>query len=214
MGERISADLIERIRQRLTVDYRRTGDGNWLRMPQEWRHRQAPAFPMSVMWKRINDAAAADEMAKELKPISPLDEKSVAKVEKSLGRKLPPQLRQLYLDIGDGGFGPFSGLRRLSNWAKDSSKLLVDTPKERGRDWSENLLPIVYMNGKCICVDAASGEVVLWSKPPKKASPSAPSSCDARNLNWPRIISITSRGMVPARFASISPMSAGFATRP
>ena len=170
MAESISSDLIERIRERLAVDWRRTGDGNWLRMPQEWRHRNAPAFPMSVMWKRINDAAAAEEMAKELKPIEPLDEKAVAKVEKSLGRKLPPQLRQLYLEIGDGGYGPFSGLRRLSTWAKDYSKLCAETPKERGREWPEGLLPIVYMNGKRICVDAASGEVVLWSKPPKKAS--------------------------------------------
>ena len=170
MAERISSDLIERIRERLKVDFRRTGDGNWLRMPQEWRHRQAPAFPMSILWKKINDAAAADEMAKELKPIEPLDEKAVARVEKSLGRKLPLQLRQLYLEIGDGGFGPFSGLRRLSNWAKDYSKLRADTPKERGRDWPEGLLPIVYMNGKRICVDAASGAVVLWTKPPKKVS--------------------------------------------
>ena len=170
MAEPISSDLIERIRERLTVDFRRTGDGNWLRMPQEWRHRQAPAFPMSVLWKRINDAAAADEQAKELKAIEPLDEKAVAKVEKSLGCKLPLQLRQLYLEIGDGGYGPFSGLRRLSNWAKDYSKLRAETPKERGRDWPEGLLPIVYMNGKRICVDAASGEVILWTKPPKKVS--------------------------------------------
>ena len=170
MAERIPAELMERIRGRLAVDWRRTGDGNWLRMPQEWRHRNAPAWPISVMWKSINDAAAADEMAKELKPIEPLDEKAVAKVEKSLGCKLPPQLRQLYLEVGDGGYRPFSGLRRMSNWAKDYSKLRAETPKERGRDWPEGLLPIVYMNGKRICVDAGSGEVVLWSKPPKKAS--------------------------------------------
>ena len=170
MAGRISAELIERIRERLTVDWRRTGDGNWLRMPQEWRHRNAPAFPMSVIWKRINDTAAADELAKELKPIEPLDEKAVAKVEKALGRKLPAQLRQLYLDVGDGGYGPFSGLRRLSNWAKDYSKLRAETPQERGREWPEGLLPIVYMNGKRICVDAASGEVILWTKPPKKVS--------------------------------------------
>src|SRR5574338_1710519 len=110
MSECISADLIQRIKHRLSVDWRRTGDGDWLRMPRELRHRNAPGWPMSVLWKSINDAAAAEEQAKQLKPIAPIDEKSIEKVEKSLGLKLPTQLRQLYLQVGDGGFGPFNGL--------------------------------------------------------------------------------------------------------
>jgi hypothetical protein len=77
-----------------------------------------------------------------LKPIEPLLEKDVAKVEKALGFRLPTQLRQLYLEIGDGGFGPWFGIRRLSNWAKDYAKLRADVPAERGREWPEALLPM------------------------------------------------------------------------
>jgi hypothetical protein len=107
--------------------------------------------------------------AETLKPIQPLSEAQVATVEKALGFAVPTQVRQLYLEVGDGGFGPYAGLRRLTNWAADYAKLRTQLPAERGRDWPEGLLPIVYLNGRRVCVERDSGRVVLWVKPPRKA---------------------------------------------
>lgn len=171
MSERIAAELIERIRQRLQDDWRRTGDGDWQRTPDDLRRKwEAPNLAAAMLAKVIDSLPSKPVELEPVRPINPMTERDVAKVEKSLGFKLPLQLRQLYLEIGDGNFGPWFGIRRLSNWAKDYAKLRAELPEERGREWPEALLPIVYLNGKRVCVDRDSGAVVLWDKPPKKAS--------------------------------------------
>lgn len=161
--------LIVRIRARIGDEARRTGDGDFQRMPAEFRARRHAEQPLFVQALNGWLGSSIDEPA-PLKPVEPLAEAAVAKVEKSLGFRLPAGLRQLYLEIGDGGFGPYNGIRRLSNWAKDYRKLLAELPAERGRDWPEALLPIVYRNGKRICVDRSNGAVLLWTKPPKRSS--------------------------------------------
>ena len=168
---RIDPSLIARIQQRVAVDWRRTGEGDYQRMPKELR-KQHPQFSGGGIMGMMLNAAFSHEPAdvEPLKPLEPLGAKAVEKAEKSLGFKLPAQLRQLYLEVGDGGFGPFNGIRRLSNWVKDYLKLRSDLLAERGREWPPALLPIVYLNGKRICVDAETGAVVLWTKPPKKVS--------------------------------------------
>lgn len=166
----MNEDLIRRIRARIGDEARRTGDGDYLRMPADFRARARAEEPL--VWRPLTswmDAQGVAELG-PLKPIEPLKEAAVAKIEKSLGFRLPDELRQLYLELGDGGFGPFNGIRRLSNWAKDYAKLRAELPAERGREWPEALLPIVYRNGKRICVDRTSGAVLLWTKPPKRAS--------------------------------------------
>ncbi len=168
---RIDARLIERVRERIKDDWRRTGDGDWQRTPDELRpKRHSPSLAAAMLTTLIDSLPSQPRQLEPLKPIEPLGEKAVAKTEKTLGFRLPVQLRQLYLEVGDGGFGPWFGIRRLSNWVKDYAKLRADLPAERGREWPEALLPIVYLNGKRICVDRDSGAVVLWTKPPKKAS--------------------------------------------
>lgn len=168
---RIEAGLLERIRARLRDDWRRTGEGDYTRMPKEVR-RTLPRSGGEGLAGLLLGAVFSDgpTATEPLKPIQPLEEAQVVKVEKSLGFALPGQLRQLYLEVGDGGFGPYGGIRRLTNWAADYAKLRAELPAERGRDWPEGLLPIVYVNGRRVCVERDSGRVVLWTKPPKKAS--------------------------------------------
>src|SRR5215217_6428311 len=160
--------LMECIKLRLNDDARRTGNGDYLRLPEEIRSRDRPKHLLyGYIWNAAHNSAIAD--LKPLKPIEPLREKDVAKVEISLGFRLPNELRQLYLEIGDGGFGPYNGIRRLTNWARDYTDLRLKVPAERGRDWPDRLLPLVYVNGKRICIDA-DGAIVLWTKGPKKMS--------------------------------------------
>jgi hypothetical protein len=45
----------------------------------------------------------------------PLSEKAVADAERELGFALPPFLRELYLRIGNGGFGPRGGIEGLNS---------------------------------------------------------------------------------------------------
>ena len=169
MSGNIDPALLERIRERLRCDWRRTGEGAYDRMPKEAR-KSLPSGGLAQTVFDLAFGAYEPPAPGPIKPIEPMSAKAVEKVETSIGVKLPPQLRQLYLEIGDGNFGPYNGIRRLSNWAKDYSKLRADMLAERGREWPETLLPIVYLNGKRICVDAHTGEVILWTKPPKKTS--------------------------------------------
>ncbi len=140
----IDAGLLERIRARLQDDWRRTGDGDYTRMPKEIR-RTFPGSGGNGLAGMLLGAVLSEgpTPSEPLKPIQPLGEAQVAKVEKALGFALPTQLRQLYLEVGDGGFGPYAGMRRLTNWAADYAKLRTQLPAERGRDWPEGLLPIV-----------------------------------------------------------------------
>jgi hypothetical protein len=169
--ESIDAQLIDRIRARLERDWRRTGEGDYTRMPRELRRTLPGAGGNGLAGKLLSAVLSHEPTATEpLKPIAPLSEGQVAKVEGSLGFGLPTQLRELYLVVGDGGFGPYAGIRRLTNWAADYAKLRTQVPAERGRDWPEGLLPIVYANGRRVCVERDSGRVLLWTKPPRKVS--------------------------------------------
>jgi hypothetical protein len=168
---RIDVGLIERIRARLRHDWRRTGDGDYTHMPKELRRKLPRSDGGGLAGMLVQAVLSYEPPASEpLKPIEPLSEAEVAKVEKALGFPIPSQLRQLYLELGDGGFGPYAGIRRLTNWAADYAKLRTQLPAERGRDWPEGLLPIVYVNGRRLCVERDSGRVLLWTKPPKKVS--------------------------------------------
>jgi hypothetical protein len=168
---RIDAGLLERITARLQDDWRRTGDGDYTRMPKEIRRTLPGSGGNGLAGMLLGAVFSEGPTATEpLKPIQPLGEAQVVKVEKALGFALPTQLRQLYLEVGDGGFGPYAGMRRLINWTADYAKLRTQLPAERGRDWPEGLLPIVYVNGRRVCVERDSGRVVLWTNPPRKAS--------------------------------------------
>jgi len=171
----VSQDLIDRIKLRLEDDWRRTGAGDWQRTPRELRRRNdAPASPVGALLQTVLDTAfdraALHEPAKAPPPVEPMSEKAIAKVEAQLGFRLPEALRQLYAEVTDGNFGPYFGIRRLGNWAKDYLKLRETLEAERGHAWPEALLPLVFLNGRRVCLDRRSGEVVFWDRPAKRCS--------------------------------------------
>jgi len=171
MSGGLPENLIERIRARLRDEWRRTGEGDWQRTPPTLRRKHENPSLVGSMIQSIFDSGFANSApAEPLKPIEPLGEAAVAKIEKTLGFRLPEDLRQLYREVGDGNFGPFFGIRRLSNWAKDYLKLRAGLEDERGHPWPANLLPLVFLNGKRVCLDRESGQVVLWVRPPKRCS--------------------------------------------
>jgi SMI1/KNR4 family protein SUKH-1 len=93
---------------------------------------------------------------------SPADAATLDRTERELGFPLPPTLRRIYAEVGNGGFGPGSGLLPIERVVADYRELQASVPV--GRSWPNRLLPLVYHNPQYECVDAASESlrIVHW----------------------------------------------------
>ncbi len=100
-----------------------------------------------------------------LKPAIPLD---VENDEKRLGLALPPLMKRLYTEIGNGGFGPGYGLIGLTNGVPDDLGKTAPTiyeqfrggyPSEPEWAWPDRLLPICNWGCAILsCVDCADAD--------------------------------------------------------
>jgi hypothetical protein len=70
---------------------------------------------ITKLQRRARDPAMATDLSAEsgLVAASPLEESSIRRAELTLGLPLPPLLRNAYLRVGNGGFGPGYGLLPL-----------------------------------------------------------------------------------------------------
>jgi hypothetical protein len=93
---------------------------------------------------------------------SPADAARLDRAERELGFPLPPTLRRIYAEVGNGGFGPGSGLLPIERVVADHRELEASVPV--GRSWPSRLLPLVYHDPQYECVDAASESlrIVDW----------------------------------------------------
>nr|WBO79760.1 SMI1/KNR4 family protein [Streptomyces sp. SBE_14.2] len=106
---------------------------------------------------------------------APVDAGAVARAEAALGFSLPPLLAELYLRIGDGGFGPEYGLLPLLDSPPSGEPAAVPqylSNRESGRKdpdwpWPEGVLPISHWGcAMYACVDClAPGAPVLLFEP-------------------------------------------------
>ena len=92
---------------------------------------------------------------------SPSSEQALADAERSIGRPLPDEVRQLY-SIGDGGFGPGEGLMPLAEVVERYSDMTREPYGPLGQDWPKQLLPLFDENPVLSCIDMDSGEMVAW----------------------------------------------------
>ena len=93
---------------------------------------------------------------------APATAEQVAEAEAALGFEVPGEVRQLYLDIANGGFGPGDGLYSLSDLAGQYQDM-TDAPfGPQGQPWPANLLAIARDDPGEICVDRDSGAVIFW----------------------------------------------------
>lgn len=109
---------------------------------------------------------ARDPVDRAIRPASPITPDGVIASEAALGFDLPPLLKVLYGEIGNGGFGPGYGMLGLLNGATDDLRenavaklqaLRVQTKEKDGVPWPTNLLPIC--NWGCAiysCIDCSS----------------------------------------------------------
>jgi hypothetical protein len=105
-------------------------------------------------------AAMNDPITPSLPPA--LDDEAIAAAEAGLGSGLPGDLRRLYTEVADGGFGPGGGLLRLAMAVEEYRSLRADPPGPRGQTWPEGLLPVVVYDPGYDGVDTATGAVISW----------------------------------------------------
>jgi hypothetical protein len=95
--------------------------------------------------------------------LSLADPVDIVNDEKRLGFTLPPLLKLLYAEIGNGGFGPGYGLIGLTNGVPNDQGMTatasyesfrVSTPDEPNWAWPNGLLPICHWGCAILsCVD-------------------------------------------------------------
>src|SRR5689334_17689508 len=91
----------------------------------------------------------AHVLAKDGKPpFPPVSEDAVRSAEAQLGFALPEPLRSIYLQVGDGGFGPGCGIIGVGGGDRPNSETLVGNHNEIRRgaeylktDFKPGLLP-------------------------------------------------------------------------
>jgi SMI1 / KNR4 family (SUKH-1) len=99
-----------------------------------------------LQWK-ITDR---DEISRP-KPLKPAQSSGLAADEENLGFRLPPLLKRIYIEIGNGGFGPGCGLIGMSSGVPDSTGktapeiyriLRSNDPQDPSWSWPFCRLPI------------------------------------------------------------------------
>jgi hypothetical protein len=118
------------------------------------RIRERVADPL-----RVRDAAAWVRPLEAARP--PASPEEVAAAEASLGFRLPPLLRRLYLEVANGGFGPANGLEGVPSLSHECGADIVvlykayarGDPEEPRLRWPYGLVPLVDLGCNIIeCV--------------------------------------------------------------
>ncbi|MEU8608467.1 SMI1/KNR4 family protein [Actinoplanes sp. NPDC048791] len=73
---------------------------------------------------RVDAGRGAD--SPEPFPQDPASEEALAEAEQTIGFPLPPLLRRLYLEVANGGFGPFGGVEGVEDGYASEDGMLVD----------------------------------------------------------------------------------------
>ena len=127
---------------------------------------------------------------------APVDRATLARAEAALGFRLPPLLAELYVRIGDGGFGPEYGLLPLLDSSPAGEPAAVPqylANRDSGRKdpdwpWPEGVLPISHWGcAMYACVDCRSPEATVLLFEPNPGDPDHAWFVDASSLtDWLR----------------------------
>lgn len=156
----ITDELLARIRERAADPARRTD------APPAARGRTVSVGPWSVVGLDLGATLAGTapfpDADAALAPLA--TEADLAAVEGATGVTFPLDLRRLYLEVADGGFGPAPGLHPLRAVRDTYLDLTSTPPGRRGQAWPPALIPITTNNPGHHCVDAPSGAVIFWDE--------------------------------------------------
>jgi len=96
------------------------------------------------------------------RPPGPVSETAIERAEGKLGFGLPDDLRQLYLEVADGGFGPDRGLYSLKDLVAKHREFTGEPIGPRGQKWPAHLLPITGDEWDVHSIDRKTGKIVYW----------------------------------------------------
>ena len=117
---------------------------------------------LALVTARAADAHRRNDMDPPPTFPPPISAAALAKVEQELGYSLPPLLRRVYTEIGDGWFGPGCGFQGAisGHFHEDEDKratLAEGYHVNHKHEWPDGLVPLVHWGcGIFSCVDCTS----------------------------------------------------------
>ena len=106
------------------------------------------------------EAKAAQRKLNQVPPTAGPDQ--IDEAERALGFALPDELKQLYAQVADGGFGPGEGLYPLDRLVSEFQDFTSEPFGPMGQPWPANLLPLCHDEPGEICLDCETGKVIFW----------------------------------------------------
>lgn len=149
-------------------------------MKKGWQ--AAPDHVIFLLIEAVRERAAEPARATDMADTVPTRvfpvalPEQIVDAQRALGFELPVLLKELYLQVGNGGYGPGYGLIGIAGGAQDyTGKSLVDLykgfaapdPDDVHWQWPSRLLPVVNLGcGMYACIDVSSAEGrVVWFAP-------------------------------------------------
>lgn len=149
-----------------------SGDRSGIRWPWSIGRRPTPVCSSGDdLLALIRERAASSRMERGVtgsRVFEPATAEAIEQAEKSLDFALPPLLKRVLLEIGNGGFGPGHGILGVQGGATDEhGSSLVDLydglsathPEDPGWRWPERLVPICcWGDATYSCIDCSHRE--------------------------------------------------------
>jgi hypothetical protein len=154
MSEAEDDDLIARVRARVAEASPAPDDGD----DPSRMHLAMGRHLIEIPWL---DSAPGDQPPPLLPPCDPAD---IDRAEAALGVPLPPLLRRLYTEVGEGGYGPGDGIVGLAKLLEEHESFAVELAEgqELG-EWPAGLLPFCQLDQTltaCIDCSTPAGAIV------------------------------------------------------
>lgn len=148
-------DLIERLRERAADPKRRTD------APQSISF-SGPGGTLTTQFASLDGMLAggfSTDNSTELP--SPAPEAALDAAEARLGFPLPAQLRRVYSEVANGGFGPGGGLLSVERTVAAYVEM-TSNPWGPDQVWPAELLPIQEIDPGYVTIDVNSGRIIDW----------------------------------------------------
>lgn len=181
MADRLSSELIERLRERLNDAGRRSDASSIMGQTMSFDDLLGQLGPKGDQLRSIQTQLqglmgslggvrfagpmmGGDPAPKQEGPPPPrtAPEEEIGAAEQAIGRPFPPNLRQIYAEIANGEFGPGGGLFPLARIIDEYEEMTREPAGPQNQPWPPKLLPLVDAEPGYDCIDLDSGEMIAW----------------------------------------------------
>lgn len=146
------------------------------RWPTRRRQRAGlrPGDDLVALIRQRLSSTRLDDGTSRRRAFEPASAQAIAEAEQNLDFALPPVLKQVLLEVGNGGFGPGHGLLGVRGGATDEhgnsmldlyDGLSATNPDDPGWRWPERLVPLCpWGDSTYSCIDCSvpEGQLVTY----------------------------------------------------